>query len=212
MIETITFIELRVLGSLIEKSKTTPDYYPMTLNGLTAACNQKTSRKPVTDFSEEEVMQALNTLKLKSLVANELGGTSRTMKFRHTFRAVYQVSEAALSVLCLLMLRGPLTAGEINTNSGRLYEFQSLEEILNELDTLRNLEVPLVKELPRQPGQKENRWIHLLGEVEDFVETSGVPEKSVQGHHHLEDRIRILEEEVAELKLNLGQLIQELKG
>src|SRR5882757_157698 len=111
--------ELRVLGSLIEKSKATPDYYPMTLNGLTAACNQKTSRKPVVQYDDETVIQALNTLKRRGLTSTATGGSIRSVKYKHNFAIVFPLIPSELAVLCLLMLRGALTPGELNTNSGR---------------------------------------------------------------------------------------------
>src|SRR6187401_706384 len=129
MIPHLTPPEIRVLGSLMEKSKTTPDYYPMTLNALTAACNQKTSRSPVVEYDEETVVEALNSLKGQSLVATAIGGGSRVVKYKHNFTTVYDISPEELSILCLLMLRGPQTPGELNTNSARLYEFKSLEEV-----------------------------------------------------------------------------------
>src|SRR3954464_9762497 len=107
--------EQRVLGALIEKSKTTPDYYPMTLNALTAACNQKTSRSPVVDYDEETVVMALNSLKGQSLVATAIGGGSRVIKYKHNFVTVFDISPEELAILCLLMLRGPQTPGELNT-------------------------------------------------------------------------------------------------
>ena len=117
--------EIRVLGSLMEKARATPDYYPMTLNGLTNACNQKSSRKPVVEYSEAEVMNALKSLRAKGLVATETGGSNRTIKYRHSFSAAFDLGPAAIAILCLLFLRGPLTPGEINSNANRLYDFES---------------------------------------------------------------------------------------
>src|SRR5688572_8316212 len=156
-------IEQRVLGTLIEKSRTTPDYYPMTLNSLTAACNQKTSRFPVTNYTEEEITIALNSLKGQSLVATAVGGGSRVIKFKHNFLTVFPMSDAEMAVICLLLLRGAQTPGEINTNSARLYEFSSLESVLETIHSLRFSDPPFVTELDKRPGQKEARCIHLLG-------------------------------------------------
>src|SRR5690606_28298419 len=124
----LTNEEQRVLGSLMEKSKTTPEYYPLTLNSLTAACNQKSSRKPVVQYDDDTVIAALDSLRKKGLVATATGGTSRTIKYRHTLSVLYPIIPAEVAILCLLLLRGPLTVGEINSNSGRLYEFESLAE------------------------------------------------------------------------------------
>ena len=121
--------ELRVLGSLMEKSRTTPDYYPMTVNSLTAACNQKTSRNPVVQYNEETVVLALNTLKRRGLVSTATGGTDRVVKYKHNFAIVYPVIPSQVAIICLLLLRGPQTPGELNTNSGRLYEFESIEDV-----------------------------------------------------------------------------------
>ena len=115
--------EVRVLGALIEKSKATPEYYPMTINSLVAACNQKSSRKPVVSYDEDTVAQALNILKKRGLISTATGGSIRSIKYKHNFAVVFPVLPSEVAVMCLLMLRGPLTPGEINSNSGRLHEF-----------------------------------------------------------------------------------------
>lgn len=200
--------EIRVLGALIEKSKTTPDYYPMTLNALTAACNQKSSRRPVVDYSEETVLAALNSLKGRSLVSTAVGGTARTTKYKHNFSTVYDISEAGLSVLCLLFLRGPQTPGELNTNSGRLYEFSSLQEVNDTLNDLANKEIPFVRELPRRAGQKENRFVHLFSE---FIEsTEHISADAETSNSNLEERVLQLEKELAEVKSILERITKEL--
>lgn len=199
--------EQRVLGTLIEKSKTTPDYYPMTLNALTAGCNQKTSRKPVVDYDESTVVIALNSLKGQDLVATAVGGGSRVVKYKHNFLTRFQVSDGELAILCLLLLRGPQTPGELNTNSGRLHEFVSLESVQETLNALAQPEQSFVKELPRRPGQKEARYTHLLGEVlvqdDDFL-----PEEPARRSvNDLEARVTNLERELAELKSKLSELL-----
>src|ERR1700712_5626955 len=133
--------EVRVLGSLMEKSKTTPDYYPMTLNSLTLACNQKTSRKPVVQYDEDTVAQALATLKRRGLISTATGGSIRAVKYKHNFAIVFPVLPAEVAIICLLMLRGPLTPGELNTNSGRLHEFESIEEVQGVLERLSSAEM-----------------------------------------------------------------------
>ncbi|PWS29068.1 DUF480 domain-containing protein [Pedobacter yonginense] len=197
----LSFEEQRVLGSLIEKSRTTPDYYPMTLNSLTAACNQKSSRNPVVNYDEETVTLTLNLLKIKGLISTVTGGSSRVIKYKHNLGIVYPLVPSALSIICLLLLRGPLTPGEINSNSGRLFEFESIQEILDQLIELSNEELPFVKQLAKKTGQKEARFIHLLGEqaeTETIVETSEAP--TFQANEALEHRIVKLEQEVEELK------------
>ncbi|MCZ4243827.1 YceH family protein [Pedobacter punctiformis] len=195
--------EQRVLGSLIEKSRTTPDYYPMTLNGLTAACNQKSSRYPVVNYDEETVTLTLNQLKIKGLISTATGGSSRATKYKHNLAIVYPLLPSELAIICLLLLRGPLTPGEINSNSGRLYEFESIEEVLEQLQKLADDETSFVKQLVKKPGQKEARFIHLLGE---FVENDAnvvAEQQSVavfQPNEALENRLVKLEQEVEELK------------
>lgn len=205
-------VEIRVLGSLIEKSKTTPEYYPMTLNAITTACNQKSSRKPVVEYDEETVVIALNSLKAQSLVATAVGGTSRSIKYKHNFTTVYPMSEGELAILCLLFLRGPQTPGELNTNSGRLHEFHSIESVIETLHKMSEGETPFVKELPKRHGQKEARFMHLLTDVivEDLDDVPAEPaRKSV---NEMESRIVALEKELAEVKQTLTDLIKELKG
>ena len=204
--------EIRVLGALMEKSKTTPDYYPMTVNSLTAACNQKTSRKPVVNYDEETVINALNTLKRKGLVATATGGTSRSIKYKHNFSLIYQVDIAASSILCLLMLRGAQTPGELNTNSGRMYPFESLEEVQQVLEKLSAPEMPFVQQLPRRPGQKEMRYTHLLAGVPDLTEEEEVVEIQDRPASELEERLAKLEQELAEVKETLNKLVKELMG
>lgn len=208
MLPVLTPLELRVLGALIEKSRTTPDYYPMTLNALTAACNQKTSRWPVTDYSEEDIQQGLNSLKGQSLVATAVGGGSRAVKFKHNFGTVFDVSDGAIAVLCLLMLRGPQTAGEINSNAGRLYEFRDLAQVNDVLHELAQSGPAFVKELQRRPGQKENRFMHLLGgDVLDEIQTDSQESVPVTSFEH---RLTALETEVSNLREQVQKLLQEL--
>lgn len=203
----LTTIQIRVLGSLIEKSITTPDYYPMTLNGLTAACNQKTSRYPVTSYSEEEVMTALGELKTRSLVATATGGGSRVVKYKHNFGTVYPVSDAAIALLCLLFLRGPQTPGELNTNSGRLYQFSSLESVHQVLSELASHEPPFVKQLPRAPGQKEARFVHLFSDaVPEEQAVSTAPILARMDDHDLEKRVSELERQVTMLNAIVARL------
>ena len=198
-IPRLSSIETRVLGGLIEKSITTPDYYPMTLNGLTAACNQKTSRYPVTDYSEQDVQQALSSLKGQSLVATAVGGGSRVIKYKHNFGTVFPVSDAAIAILCLLFLRGPQTPGELNTNSGRLYEFSSLDSVQNVLSELSAHEPPFVRQLQRSPGQKEARFIHLFNDpaIEENREAADIAVERRPSNADLAARVTELERQVA---------------
>lgn len=201
--------QIRVLGSLMEKAKTTPDYYPMTLNGLVSACNQKTSRKPVVNYDEETIGIALNSLKIAGLMSTATGGSSRATKYKHNFAIVYPLLPAEVAVMCLLFLRGPQTPGEINTNSGRLHEFETLEEVNQTLEKLAK--EGYIKQLPKRPGQKEQRYAHLFsGDVEFVEEDFGTDELSTRPNTQLEERIVKLETELAELKEIFEKLMKEL--
>jgi uncharacterized protein YceH (UPF0502 family) len=162
----LTPIEVRVLGALIEKQITTPEYYPLTLNSLTLACNQKNNRNPVTSLSETEVEQALDSLREKNLAYVFYGSTSRVPKYKHVADNLH-LSGAELAVICALMLSGAQTVGEIRTRGSRLYDFAGLEEVEPALHSLSTKDPePMVVKLPRQPGRKEARYAHLLsGEV-----------------------------------------------
>ena len=154
--------EIRVLGSLLEKSKTTPEYYPMTLNGLQTACNQKSSRKPVVQYDENLILTILDQLRKKGLISTVVGGGSRVTKYKHNLAIKFPLLPQEIAVLCLLFLRGPLTIGEIKNNSARLFDFESLNEIKIILDKLSNDSPAYVRELSKAPGQKEARYIHLF--------------------------------------------------
>ena len=199
--------EQRVLGSLIEKSRTTPDYYPMSINGLQSACNQKTSRSPIVQYDEETIVETLNSLKKKSLISTVTGGSSRVVKYKHNLGIVYPLVPAELALIGLLLLRGPQTPGELNTNSGRLYEFESIEEVQSTLQDLSKR--GFVKALERRPGQKEVRYVHLLGDsVEDPADYhSGINPASTD---QLSARVEILEKELSELKEAFNKLLSEL--
>jgi uncharacterized protein YceH (UPF0502 family) len=202
--------ELRVLGSLMEKSKTTPDYYPMTINSLTLACNQKTSRRPVVQYEEDTVAQALNTLKRKGLISTATGGSIRSVKYKHNFAIVFPVLPSEVAIICLLMLRGPQTPGELNTNSGRMHEFESIEEVQAVLERLSSLEMPFLVELPRRPGQKETRYAHLLSGTPEFNDEDFADDAPVRSHGGLEARVVKLENDLAELREAFDKLMKEL--
>jgi len=202
--------ELRVLGSMMEKSRTTPDYYPMTINSLVAASNQKTSRNPVVQYDTETVVNAVNTLKRRGLVSTATGGTDRVVKYKHNFAIVYPLIPSELAIICLLLLRGPQTPGELNTNSGRLYEFESIEEVQEFLDKLAAGDNPFIKQLGRRPGQKEARYIHLLGGSIDWSDESFVAETPSRSSGDLEARLAKVETELAELKEAFDKLMKEL--
>ncbi len=204
--------EQRVLGCLMEKSRTTPDYYPMTLNALTAACNQKSSRKPVVDYDDGTVVLTLDSLKKKGLISTVTGGGSRVVKYKHNFAIVYPVVPSDLAIICLLLLRGPQTPGELNTNSGRLYEFESIEEVQQTLEKLASTEHPYLVQLPKRTGQKEARYAHLLGGEPSFEEDEYIEEPARRNVSELEQRLSAVEQELAELKASFDKLMKELMG
>lgn len=198
--------ELRVLGVLMEKARTTPEYYPMTVNGIVVACNQKTSRKPVVNYDEQEVILTLDTLRKKGLVSTATGAGSRVTKYKHNFAIVYPLVPADLAVICLLLLRGPLTPGEINNMSGRLYGFETIDEVQEVLNALASTDPPFLLQLGKKPGQKEARYAHLLGGnvSEDDVESDF--EDTSANSASLEHRIRALEEEMVILREGFDKL------
>jgi len=205
-------VELRVLGALMEKSRTTPDYYPMTINGLTAACNQKTSRHPVVNYDEETVTAALNTLKRKGLANTATGGTSRAIKWKHNIALVFPLTTAEVAIICLLILRGPQTPGELNTNAGKMYEYESLDEVQQLLEKLSQPETPFVVQLPRRAGQKEVRYMHLLGGTPVIPEEGLEEDAPVYYTNSLEQRLTVLENDFAALKEAFDKLMKELNG
>ena len=201
-------IETRVLGSLVEKQVTTPEYYPLTLNALTAACNQKNNRSPVTSYSPDAVEQAMESLREKNLGYVFYGSTSRVPKYKHVVPEVLHLNAAELAIMCVLMLRGAQTPGELRGNGSRLYEFSGLDEVEQTLNALMSRDGdPLVARLPRQPGQKEVRFAHLLsGEIPTDVEVeSPAPRRAAPSP----DRISVLEQEVVSLKSQVQDLQQQ---
>ncbi|PWT87865.1 MAG: DUF480 domain-containing protein [Blastocatellia bacterium] len=204
-------IEARVLGSLVEKQLTTPEYYPLTLNALTTACNQKNNRHPVTSYSEDQVAQALEGLREKNLAYVFYGSTSRVPKYKHVLPEVLHLNAAETAIVCALMLRGSQTPGELRSNAGRLHEFSSLEEIESTLNDLTSHDgEPLVVRLSRQPGQKEVRFAHLLsGDVLiDVVAEMPAPRRVASSSS---DRVTKLEEELAALKEKFEDLEQQFE-
>jgi uncharacterized protein YceH (UPF0502 family) len=204
--------EIRVLGVLMEKSRTTPEYYPMTINAITAACNQKTSRKPVVQYDEQTITLTLDTLKRKSLVSTATGGASRVVKYKHNFAIVFPVLPSEVAVIGLLMLRGAQTPGEINTNSGRMYEFESLEEVQSVLEKLSDPESAYVVPLPKRAGQKETRYIHLLAGTPDLTAEETDDDHYSRPASDLELRLARVEEELAAMRDDFDKLMKELMG
>lgn len=201
-------VEARVIGCLIEKEVTTPDYYPLTLNSLTAACNQKSNREPVMALSDTDVQQAVDGLIARRLVSDESGFNSRASKFQHRFCNTefgdLKLSKQEKGITCCLLLRGPQTPGELRTRTNRLAEFSDVKEVEAVLEKMAcREEGALVVKLPREPGKRESRYMHLFsGEVD--VESFATAAAPVQGGDN--ERIEALEAEVSALKEELSEL------
>lgn len=215
MLPLLSFLETRVLGVLIEKERTVPDSYPLTLNALISGCNQKTSRDPIVSAAEIEVQAALDSLKGMLLVIESSGG--RVARYTHNFERVLNVPRQAAALLAVLMLRGPQTAGELRINCERLYPFadiSSVEAFLRELS--ERAAGALVTELPRQPGSRENRWAHLLSGPPVAQEAASAPAVSEPGGFAVSEMAAVkanvarLETEVRELKALLAKVCAEL--
>lgn len=202
-------VEVRVLGALIEKEITTPEYYPLTLNSLTTACNQKSNRDPVVSLEEKAVVRALESLREKGLARQVSGVDMRVPKHYHLFDEKMGLTRPQVAALCVLMLRGPQTVGEIRGRSGRLYEFAGLEEVERVLvETAERTEGALVVQLARQPGRKESRYAHvLMGEPEEGdAQTEGPVDAAVLEVRAENERIAALEEQVKALRDELADV------
>lgn len=205
-------VEVRVLGALVEKQLTTPEYYPLTLNGLTTACNQKSNREPVVDFAEKTVVRALEGLRDKNLARMLSGAEMRVPKYYHLFAEAFGFTAQEVGVLCVLMLRGPQTVGEIRSRSGRLYEFAGLEQVEATLQGLvERADGALVKKLPRQAGLKESRYAQLLaGEPQIVAEDTEPQLKRATLEVRAEnERLALLEAQVQEMGREIEAIRQE---
>lgn len=208
MPEILTEIEARILGSLVEKQLTTPEYYPQTLNALTAACNQKSNRDPVVSYDEKTVIDALEHLRDRNLVYVFYGSTSRVPKYKHMVPSVYELEPPETAIMCVLMLRGPQTLGELRGRTERLYDFSGLGEVQETLDSLSRRDDPLIIKLERQAGQKEARFAHLLcGEIDVEAFAAAVTAHRAHGGADAE-RIEKLEEDVSSLRSEVESLRQ----
>jgi uncharacterized protein len=213
-------VEIRVLGCLIEKQRTTPDAYPLTLNGLRLACNQSTNRDPVVRYEESDIRQALERLARRRFVRLASGHTTRATKYRHLLDDTLSLSDADLALLAVLMLRGPQTPGELKQRTERLHPFTDLAAIESGLDSLG--ERDFVQRLDRRPGQKEERYRHLLAADEDGDEPVAEPAPGPAAaapqaapatlSDPLVERVEALENQLAELRAELAELRSELGG
>ena len=203
----LTDVEVRVLAALIEKDVTTPDYYPLSLNALVNACNQKNNRDPVMNLDEDAVRQALHGLQEKRLAGPAGGADSRVTKYEHRLQEVFNFDRREIAVLCVLLLRGPQTPGELRGRTERMHKFGDLDEVQSALQRLAEREPPLVKVLPRQPGTKEARYVHLFSADLRAWEAAPAP---VKPSHPDGDRITQLEQQVAELRNDIAGIKEEL--
>ena len=192
-------VEIRVLGCLIEKQRTTPDVYPLSLNALRLACNQATNRDPVVDYDEATLRAALDRLSRKGWTRLASGPGSRAAKYRHLMDDAFGLDDDAMAVLCVLMLRGPQTPGELKQRADRMHRFDSLAEVEQTLDGL--LERKLAARAGRRPGQKEERYAQLLGGGDEPAAEEAPP---VDRYAALEERVSRLEDEVGSLRRTLG--------
>jgi uncharacterized protein YceH (UPF0502 family) len=215
MLTILTVVELRVLGSLIEKQITTPEYYPLTLNALTLACNQKNNRNPVTAYSETTVAEAVESLRVKNLTYVFYGSNSRVPKYKHVMPEIFHLSHSELSLMCVLMLRGPQTVGELHGRSARLFDFRGLEDVEETLSLLSTKDPePLVIRLPRQPGQKETRFTHLLAgeiDIETIAAEAQAPREAGTGRQGTGERIAHLEQEVERISEEMQGLQRQFE-
>ncbi|HEX8144571.1 MAG TPA: DUF480 domain-containing protein [Pyrinomonadaceae bacterium] len=205
--------EVRVLGALVEKQVTTPEYYPLTLNALVQACNQKNNRHPVVAYDEAIVSQTIESLRAKNLVYVFYGSSSRVPKYKHMMMEVFGLDSKELAIMCVLMLRGAQTPGELRGRTDRLYDFSGLDEVEETLASLIVKEPQaLVVKLPRQPGQKEIRYAHLLAGAVSADYQSAVPEPSSAPPNKSAEtgRLSLLEREVETLRAEIALLRQEL--
>ena len=214
----LTQNQQRIIGCLIEKSLTTPDQYPLSLNALTNACNQKSNRDPVVSFSEVDVQETLDSLAEKQLIMNQSGHSSRVQKYKHRFCNTefgeLQLSPQELGIVCVLFLRGPQTPGELRTRTNRLCEFQDsheTESVLNEMS-----QSGFVVRLEREPGKRESRYAHCFSD-EDHTENSRLiatnsQESQPNNHHSKSERIAVLEEQVELMQMEIDELRQKLES
>jgi uncharacterized protein YceH (UPF0502 family) len=207
-------VETRVLGSLMEKEATTPDYYPQSLNALINACNQKNNRDPVMTLDESAVRQALESLQSKRLAGPTSGSDSRVTKYEHRAQEVFNFTRGESAILGVLLLRGPQTPGELRGRTERIHRFEHLDEVLSAMQRLMQRDPPLARVLPRQPGTKESRYMHLLsGDIADDVNSVARAPSPVTACGAADvARITKLEEEVVDLRKEIGDLKQQVES
>jgi uncharacterized protein len=208
----LTETEARVLGALIEKDITTPEYYPLSLNALMNACNQKTNREPVMQLDEDAVRDAIEGLEQQRMAGPARGADSRVTKYEQRLQEVFNFTRPEIAVLCVLLLRGPQTPGELRGRSERMYHFETLDDVQSALQKLMQREPPLAKVVPRQPGTKESRYAHLLAGDEFVAEGPARAVGTIESNTTDPDRLARLEEEVAKLRTEISDIKAQLEG
>lgn len=207
----LTSIETRVIGCLLEKEVTTPEQYPLSLNALTLACNQKSSRCPVMELTETDVQQAVDSLTQKRLISEQTGFGSRVAKYKHRFCNTefsdLQFNSAQLAIVCLLMLRGPQTAGELRTRSNRLHDFKNIVEVEQQLTLMTQTDPAQVKLLAKEPGKREAKYCQLFSEQSEQLLAESSVQVSPPSTNALEQRVTSLEQQVAELQSHINELL-----
>jgi uncharacterized protein len=212
-VDLLTDVDVRVLGSLIEKEITTPDHYPMSLNALVNACNQSSSREPVVSYDDETVKNAIDRLRRQSLTRGIQRSDSRVTKYQHLLRDALGLSTRELAVLDILMLRGPQTVGEIRTRGSRLAELETISDVETILGMLADrASGALVVKLPRQPGQKDVRYAHLLSGEPVLVDSDSPDREMKPVPESPHDRIAVVSDEVAELRREVADLRAQLES
>jgi uncharacterized protein YceH (UPF0502 family) len=207
----LTEVEIRTLGALIEKDITTPDYYPLSLNALVNACNQKNNRDPVMSLDETAVREALHGLQEKRLAGPAGGADSRVAKYEHRIQEVFNFTRAETAVMCVLLLRGPQTPGELRGRTERMYRFEELSDVQSTLQRLIERDPALVKMLQRQPGTKESRYAQLLGGEMEAWTASPAPGIATATSAD-DDRVARLESEVADLRREMAELKLQMEA
>jgi len=211
----LTPAQARVLGALVEKEVTTPDYYPLSLNALINACNQRSNREPVMNLDEDDVRQALHGLEAKGLAGRARNADGRVTKYEHWLGEAFNFSRAETALLCVLLLRGPQTPGELRGRTERLHSFEEIADVLAGIQKLMDREPPLAAVLPRQPGTKEARFAHLLSGPVESIQIASATEPT-QGHESdpdangIQERVENLETAVDELRKQVAALSQKI--
>lgn len=211
----LTATECRVLGTLIEKEVTTPDYYPLTMNALIGACNQRSNREPVMNLDEDEIRQALNGLEDKQLAGRARSADGRATKYEHWLGEAFNFTRAETALICVLLLRGPQTPGELRSRTERLHEFAEISDVIAGLQKLMEREPPLVALLPRQSGARESRYAHLLSGPVDSIGMRAGPapaQPPTIASPEREERIAQLEATVADLQREMTALREKIES